>query len=59
MPQAGAELVYVAKGKLALKVSSEEDFAEAADSLYFDALLPHGHSRVGNKACSASVAAAE
>jgi quercetin dioxygenase-like cupin family protein len=57
--QAGVELIYVAKGKLALKVSSEEDFVVAADSLYFDALLPHGHSRVGNKVCSAVVAAAE
>jgi transcriptional regulator with XRE-family HTH domain len=47
------------RSELALKVGSEEEFFEAGDSLYFDSLLPHGYSRVGNKPCSAIAVTAE
>jgi transcriptional regulator with XRE-family HTH domain len=56
---AGVEFIYVLKGKLALKVGTEEEVLEAGDSLYFDSLLPHGYARVGNKPCSALVVTAE
>lgn len=55
----GVEFIYVLKGKLGLKVGAEQEILEAGDSLYFDAQLPHGYSRVGTKPCSALVITAE
>jgi mannose-6-phosphate isomerase-like protein (cupin superfamily) len=49
----------VLKGKLALKMGTEQQFLEAGDSLYFDSQLPHGYSRAGTKPCSAVVVTAE
>jgi transcriptional regulator with XRE-family HTH domain len=56
---AGVEFIYVLKGRLALKVGAESQHLDAGDSLYFDAQLPHGYSREGNKPCSALVITAE
>ena len=55
----GVEFIYVLKGKLQLKVGTDEQVLEAGDSLYFDSLLPHGYTRVGTKPCSAVVITAE
>lgn len=55
----GVEFIYVLKGKLGLKVGAEQEILDAGDSLYFDAQLPHGYSRVGSKPCSALVITAE
>jgi transcriptional regulator with XRE-family HTH domain len=55
----GVEFIYVLKGKLALKVGTDEEVLEAGDSLYFDSLLPHGYSRSGTSPCSAIVITSE
>lgn len=55
----GVEFIYVLKGRLNLRVGAEQEILDAGDSLYFDAQLPHGYSRVGNKPCSAIVVTAE
>jgi len=55
----GVEFIYVLKGKLALKVGTDEEVLEAGDSLYFDSLLPHGYTRAGTSPCSAIVITSE
>jgi transcriptional regulator with XRE-family HTH domain len=55
----GVEFIYVLKGKLGLKIGTEQEVLEAGDSLYFDSQLPHGYSRLGSKPCSAVVITAE
>jgi transcriptional regulator with XRE-family HTH domain len=55
----GVEFIYVLKGKLALKVGTEQEILEAGDSLYFDSQMAHGYSRAGTKPCSAIVITAE
>ncbi len=55
----GVEFIYVLKGKLALKVGTDEEVLDAGDSLYFDSLLPHGYTRAGNTPCSAIVITSE
>jgi transcriptional regulator with XRE-family HTH domain len=55
----GVEFIYVLKGKLNLKVGTENEILESGDSLYFDAQLPHGYARAGVKPCSAIVVTAE
>jgi len=55
----GVEFIYVLRGKLELKVGADQELLDAGDSLYFNAQLPHGHSRLGNKPCSAIVITAE
>lgn len=55
----GVEFIYVLRGRLALKVAAEQEILDAGDSLYFDAQLPHGYSRVGSKPCTALVVTAE
>jgi transcriptional regulator with XRE-family HTH domain len=55
----GVEFIYVLKGKLALKVGTDEELLEAGDSLYFDSLMPHGYSRAGTTPCSAIVVTSE
>ncbi len=55
----GVEFIYVLKGTLTLKVGAQVELLETGDSLYFDALLPHGYSRSGNKPCTALVVTSE
>lgn len=55
----GVEFIYVLKGKLNLRVGADQEVLDAGDSVYFDAQLPHGYSRIGNKPCSAIVITAE
>jgi transcriptional regulator with XRE-family HTH domain len=56
---AGVEFIYVLKGKLSLKIGTEEEILDGGDSLYFDSQFPHGYSRVGAKPCSALVITAQ
>lgn len=55
----GVEFIYVLKGKLGLKIGTEQEILDPGDSLYFDSQLPHGYSRLGTKPCSAIVITAE
>jgi transcriptional regulator with XRE-family HTH domain len=55
----GVEFIFVMRGRLALKIGTEEETLDAGDSLYFDSHFPHGYSRVGSKPCSALVITAE
>jgi transcriptional regulator with XRE-family HTH domain len=56
---AGVEFIYVLKGRLSLKIGTEQEILDAGDSLYFDSQFPHGYSRIGTKPCSALVITAE
>jgi transcriptional regulator with XRE-family HTH domain len=49
---AGVEFLYVIKGSLAIKISSEEFVLEPEDSIYFDSAVPHSYRRMGSKACT-------
>jgi transcriptional regulator with XRE-family HTH domain len=55
----GVEFIYVLRGKLALKIGTDEQILDEGDSLYFDSQMPHGYSRSGSKPCSAVVVTAE
>lgn len=54
----GAELIYMIRGRLALRVGGEEHILDTGDSIYFDSKLPHGYRREGSKAASAMVVTA-
>ena len=49
---AGVEFLYVIKGSLAIKISSEEFVLEAEDSIYFDSAVLHSYRRIGSKTCT-------
>jgi transcriptional regulator with XRE-family HTH domain len=49
---AGVEFLYVIKGSLAIKISSEEFVLEPEDSIYFDSAVLHSYRRIGSKACT-------
>jgi quercetin dioxygenase-like cupin family protein/DNA-binding XRE family transcriptional regulator len=51
----GAEVIYVLRGRLALRVEDDEHVLEAGDSVYFDAGAPHAYSRSGGSPCAAVV----
>ncbi len=51
----GVEFLYVLCGTLGLKVEGEEVILEAADSAYFNAQIPHGYRKIGDKTCEAIV----
>jgi len=52
---AGAELVYVIKGLLAVNVDGEEVTLDEGDAMYFDSSAPHSYCRLGRSACAAVV----
>ncbi len=52
---AGVEFLSVLRGKLELKIGTEDHILEKGDSIYFDAWLPHSYRRVSQKLCSAIV----
>jgi len=56
---ARVEFVSVLKGRLALKVGTDEQILDADDWLYLDSQLRHDYSRAGTKPCSAVVITAE
>ena len=51
----GAEVIYVLRGRLVLRVEDDEHVLEAGDSVYFDAGTPHAYSRAGAAPCAAVV----
>jgi transcriptional regulator with XRE-family HTH domain len=52
---AGAEFLYVLKGRLALRVANEDHFLDAGDSVYFNSTRPHSYRSVGGKPCAGLV----
>lgn len=55
---AGAEFLSVLKGKLEIRIGTEDHILEPGDSIYFDSSLPHTYKRVSQKPCSAIVVTA-
>ena len=55
---AGAELIYVLKGQLAVGVAGEDVVLNEGDALYFDSGAMHSYRREGRSACSAIVVTA-
>ncbi len=49
---AGIEFLYLIKGSLALKISSEEFLLHAEDAIYFDSAVLHSYRRVTSKPCT-------
>jgi transcriptional regulator with XRE-family HTH domain len=54
----GAELIYVLRGELAVKVGDEQTVLEAGDAMYFDSKTPHAYRRHGRSSCAAIVVVA-
>jgi mannose-6-phosphate isomerase-like protein (cupin superfamily) len=52
---AGAEVVFVMRGQLALNIDGEEAVLGEGDSIYFDSGFPHSYRRLGHDPCSAVV----
>ena len=53
----GVEFLTVLRGKLELRIGTQENILEAGDSIYFDSSLPHSYRRVSRTPCSAIVIA--
>lgn len=51
----GAELIYVLKGRLAVKIDGEEQVLHQGDALYFDSSAQHSYCRQGRSACEAII----
>jgi len=51
----GAELLYVVRGRLAIRILDEDRVLDAGDSIYFDSSAPHSYRRVGRAPCEAVV----
>lgn len=51
----GAEFIYVLKGKLCLRVGTDDHELDAGDSVYFDSSVPHLYRSGGGKPCTALV----
>jgi quercetin dioxygenase-like cupin family protein/DNA-binding XRE family transcriptional regulator len=51
----GAEIIYVLRGRLVLRVEHDEHVLERGDSVYFDAGAPHAYRRAGAAPCAAVV----
>ena len=54
----GAELIYVVRGQLAVKVGDEQTVLEEGDAMYFDSQAPHDYRRHGRSSCAAIVVVA-
>jgi transcriptional regulator with XRE-family HTH domain len=52
---AGAEFIYVIKGKLVIRIGEEETILAADDSITFDSSLTHGYRSGLKTSCSAFV----
>jgi len=46
------------RGKLELRIASEEHVLDVGDSIYFDSSIPHSYRKVSEKPCSAIVVTA-
>ena len=56
---AGAEILYVLKGQLVVRIESEDTTLGEGDSMYFDSGFPHSYRRHGRAACAAIVVVAQ
>jgi transcriptional regulator with XRE-family HTH domain len=54
----GVEFLCVLRGKLEIRIGTEDHFLESGDSIYFDSSLPHSYRRGSQKPCSAIVVTA-
>jgi transcriptional regulator with XRE-family HTH domain len=54
----GAEVVYVLKGQLHLRIGEQDYSLEAGDSVYFDSAIPHSYRNRDRLACAAVVVTA-
>lgn len=52
---AGVEFLSVLRGKLELRIGTEDHALESGDSVYFDSSLPHSYRRTSQKPCHAMV----
>jgi transcriptional regulator with XRE-family HTH domain len=52
---AGAELLFVVKGSLAVHLGESEHVLATGDSMYFDSSVPHAYQRRGARQCHAVV----
>jgi transcriptional regulator with XRE-family HTH domain len=52
---AGAEVIFVMHGQLALTIDREDAVLGEGDSIYFDSGFPHSYRRLGHGRCSAIV----
>jgi transcriptional regulator with XRE-family HTH domain len=55
---AGAEILYVLRGQLVVRIESEDTTLGEGDSMYFDSGFPHSYRRHGRAACAAIVVVA-
>lgn len=55
----GAELVYVLRGKLALRILEDDHVLQAGDSIYFDSSAAHSYRKIGRPPCEAIVVTTE
>ncbi len=46
---AGAEFLYLLRGKIGIVVAGDEHVLAAGDSIYFDASQPHGYRRLSER----------
>jgi len=51
----GAELIYVLKGRLAVKIDGQDNVLDEGDALYFDSGVPHSYAQRGRSTCAAIV----
>jgi transcriptional regulator with XRE-family HTH domain len=50
-----AEFLTVLRGKLEIRIGTEDHILDSGDSIYFDSSLPHSYRRVSSKSCDALV----
>jgi len=55
---AGVEFLSVLRGKLEMRIGTEDNVLDSGDSIYFDSRVPHSYRRVGQNPCSAIVVTA-
>jgi transcriptional regulator with XRE-family HTH domain len=51
----GVEFLSVLRGKLEIRIGTEEQVLDSGDSIYFDSSVPHSYRRISQKPCSAIV----
>ena len=54
----GVEFLSVLRGKLEMRIGTEEHVLDTGDSIYFDSSIPHSYRRISQKPCSAIVVTA-
>ena len=54
----GVEFLSVLRGKLEMRIGTEEKELDSGDSIYFDSSVPHNYRRISKTPCSAIVVTA-